>query len=114
MTPKTRLTTLLLLLAPYVLAFHSATGEWNAAYAELTGAYAFAPKPVLIALSRAGLYCYNWAAANPDKVACIYGDAPVCALLIHDAPAYAMPGNTAGIGTFATLPELRACVLSSS
>lgn len=35
------------------------------------------------------------------------GDAPVCALLIHDAPAYAMPGNTAGIGTFATLPEQR-------
>jgi len=24
------------------------------------------------------LYCYNWAIANPDKVACIYGDAPVC------------------------------------
>ncbi len=29
-------------------------------------------------LSRGGLYCYNWAEANPDKVACIYGDAPVC------------------------------------
>jgi hypothetical protein len=24
------------------------------------------------------LYCYNWAIANPDKVASIYGDAPVC------------------------------------
>ena len=24
------------------------------------------------------MYCYNWAAANPDKVSCIYGDAPVC------------------------------------
>lgn len=24
------------------------------------------------------MYCYNWAAANPDKVACIYADAPVC------------------------------------
>jgi pimeloyl-ACP methyl ester carboxylesterase len=39
-----------------------------------------APKPALIGLSRGGLYCYNWAAANPDKVACIYGDAPVCDL----------------------------------
>jgi pimeloyl-ACP methyl ester carboxylesterase len=32
----------------------------------------------LVGLSRGGLYCYNWATANPDKVACIYGDAPVC------------------------------------
>jgi pimeloyl-ACP methyl ester carboxylesterase len=24
------------------------------------------------------LYCFNWAAANPEEVACIYGDAPVC------------------------------------
>jgi hypothetical protein len=33
-----------------------------------------------LALVAGGLYCYNWAAANPDKVACIYGDAPVCDL----------------------------------
>ena len=32
----------------------------------------------MVGLSRGGLYCYNWAAANPDQVACIYGDAPVC------------------------------------
>jgi len=38
----------------------------------------FAEKPALIGLSRGGLYCYNWAIENPDKVACIYGDAPVC------------------------------------
>jgi pimeloyl-ACP methyl ester carboxylesterase len=31
-----------------------------------------------VGLSRGGLYCYNWAAAHPDQVACIYGDAPVC------------------------------------
>ena len=24
------------------------------------------------------LYAYNWASQNPDKVVCIYGDAPVC------------------------------------
>ena len=29
-------------------------------------------------MSRGGLIIYNWAAANPKKVACIYGDAPVC------------------------------------
>lgn len=26
------------------------------------------------------MYCYNWAVDNPDKVSCIYGDAPVCDL----------------------------------
>jgi hypothetical protein len=37
-----------------------------------------ARKGTLIGVSRGGLYAYNWAAKNPDKVACIYGDAPVC------------------------------------
>jgi pimeloyl-ACP methyl ester carboxylesterase len=29
-------------------------------------------------MSRGCLYCYQWAAANTDKVACLFGDAPVC------------------------------------
>jgi pimeloyl-ACP methyl ester carboxylesterase len=37
-----------------------------------------ARKGTLIGVSRGGLYAYNWAAKNPDKVICIYGDAPVC------------------------------------
>ncbi|MFO1531162.1 MAG: GDSL-type esterase/lipase family protein [Kiritimatiellia bacterium] len=40
--------------------------------------HGLARKGALIGLSRGGLYAYNWAALNPDKVACIYGDAPVC------------------------------------
>ena len=52
--------------------------HWNAFYKELTEKYGFAKKAALVGLSRGGLYCYNWAAANPDKVACIYADAPVC------------------------------------
>ncbi len=35
-------------------------------------------KPVLEGFSRGGLYAYNWAVRNPDKVGAIYGDAPVC------------------------------------
>ncbi|MBQ7787629.1 MAG: prolyl oligopeptidase family serine peptidase [Alistipes sp.] len=34
-------------------------------------------KTVLEGMSRGGLIIYNWAAKNPKKVACIYGDAPV-------------------------------------
>lgn len=29
------------------------------------------------AMSRGGVYAYNWALANPGKVACVYADAPV-------------------------------------
>jgi len=36
------------------------------------------PRAVLEGMSRGGLIIYNWAAVNPDKVACIYADAPVC------------------------------------
>ncbi len=51
---------------------------WNQAYAQLTTRYGLNSKPALTGLSRGGLYCYNWAIANPGKVACIYADAPVC------------------------------------
>lgn len=51
---------------------------WNQCYSELTSRYGFNKKPALVGLSRGGLYCYNWAIANPDKVSCIYADAPVC------------------------------------
>lgn len=55
-----------------------AVHHWNVLYQHLTKEHKFAKKAALVGLSRGGLYCYNWAIANPDKVACIYGDAPVC------------------------------------
>lgn len=55
-----------------------AVGHWNAFYAEMTEKHGFARKVALEGMSRGGLIIYNWAAANPEKVACLYGDAPVC------------------------------------
>jgi lysophospholipase L1-like esterase/pimeloyl-ACP methyl ester carboxylesterase len=66
--------------APNLLGSPAAVAAWSTCHAELTSRYGLAAKPALIGLSRGGLYCYNWAAANPQKVACIYGDAPVCDL----------------------------------
>ena len=66
------------LSVPNLLGCPEAVTHWNAAYKVLTEKYHFAPKAALVGLSRGGLYCYNWAIANPDHVACIYGDAPVC------------------------------------
>ena len=63
---------------PDMLGSPTAVAHWNKFYAELTGKYGFSKKPALVGLSRGGLYCYNWAIANPNQVACIYADAPVC------------------------------------
>ncbi|MEO8426168.1 MAG: GDSL-type esterase/lipase family protein [Verrucomicrobiota bacterium] len=63
---------------PDMLGCPEAVAHWNVFYKQLTGNHGFAKKAALVGLSRGGLYCYNWAAANPDEVACIYADAPVC------------------------------------
>lgn len=49
---------------------------WNDFYAHLRK-MGFAKKAVLEGMSRGGVYVYNWAAANPSKVACVYADNPV-------------------------------------
>jgi pimeloyl-ACP methyl ester carboxylesterase len=48
--------------------------HWDPLYRELTERHGLARKAVLEGLSRGGLYCFNWAAENPQKVACILGD----------------------------------------
>jgi alpha-L-fucosidase 2 len=48
------------------------------AFYQVFAAAGLAPKGTLIGVSRGGLYAYRWAAHNTDKVACVYGDAPVC------------------------------------
>lgn len=55
-----------------------AVEQWNAYYKYLTNSFHFNKKVVLEGMSRGGLIIYNWAAANTDKVACMYADAPVC------------------------------------
>ncbi len=40
--------------------------------------YGLSPKVVLEGFSRGGLYALNWGIRHPDRVACMYLDAPVC------------------------------------
>jgi pimeloyl-ACP methyl ester carboxylesterase len=54
-----------------------AVARWNEFYNYLRFEHLFADRAVLEGMSRGGLIVYNWAAANPDKVAAIYADAPV-------------------------------------
>ena len=57
---------------------HVAVERWNQFYKMLTIKKGLSKKPALEGMSRGGLIIYNWASQNPDKVSCIYGDAPVC------------------------------------
>lgn len=50
--------------------------RWNTFYGLLTS-NGLSKKVALEGMSRGGLIVYNWAIANPKKVACIYADAPV-------------------------------------
>ena len=51
--------------------------RWNKFYTYLRFEHLFADRMILEGMSRGGLIVYNWAAANPEKVAAIYADAPV-------------------------------------
>ena len=57
-----------------------AVSRWDRFYKFLVEKHDFSSKVALEGMSRGGLIVYNWAAANPEKVLCIYADAPVCAI----------------------------------
>lgn len=46
-------------------------------YAHMT-AKGLSPRVSLIGVSRGGLYAYRFAFRNPERIVCVYGDAPVC------------------------------------
>jgi len=47
-------------------------------YARVTGQLGLSKRPALEGLSRGGFASYRWAYFNPDKVGCLYADAPLC------------------------------------
>jgi len=55
----------------------SAQAHLDAFYRHVTSK-GLSPKGTLLGVSRGGLYAYRFAAAHPERVICIYGDAPVC------------------------------------
>jgi sialidase-1 len=61
-----------------MFAHPKAMQVWDDFYDYLVNQKQFAPKVALEGVSRGGLYVYGWAKRNPDKVSCIYAEAPVC------------------------------------
>jgi pimeloyl-ACP methyl ester carboxylesterase len=56
----------------------AAVEVWNRFYNYLTAEMGLHKKVALEGVSRGGLFIYNWAKRNPEKVSCIYAEAPVC------------------------------------
>lgn len=73
--------------SPYALQI------WDAFYQYLTDKQAFATKAALEGVSRGGLYVYGWAKRNPDKVSCIYNEAPVCNIQSWPGGKLSAPGD---------------------
>lgn len=70
-----------------------AVAHGNGMYAFLTESFGFAPKVALYGMSRGALWAYNWAVANPEKTALIYGDNPVCDFKSWPGGLGSGPGN---------------------
>lgn len=56
----------------------TAVAVWDRFYQFLTTKWKLHPKVSLEGVSRGGLFIYNWATRNPEKVNCLYAEAPVC------------------------------------
>jgi lysophospholipase L1-like esterase/dienelactone hydrolase len=59
-----------------LLGNREAIQTWNRFY-HLVNKAGLAHKAAMEGMSRGGVYVFNWAAENPDKVACVYVDNPV-------------------------------------
>ena len=71
----------------FYLCYYDVTHSYGSPYSQnlfsnfydfVVNNYGFSTKATLEGFSRGGLFALNWAANNPNKVACIYLDAPVC------------------------------------
>jgi hypothetical protein len=56
----------------------AAMAAWEKAYAELNGRRGLSARPVLLGISRGGLYVNAWTRLHPDRVSVLYLDNGVC------------------------------------
>ncbi|AYL96446.1 SGNH/GDSL hydrolase family protein [Mucilaginibacter celer] len=68
---------------------------WDVFYKYLITTQGFATKVALEGVSRGGLYVYGWAKRNPDKVSCIYNEAPLCDIKSWPGGKLSGPGDAA-------------------
>ncbi|WP_423736454.1 prolyl oligopeptidase family serine peptidase [Chitinophaga caseinilytica] len=74
-------------------------GIWDRFYKALRSA-GFAQKAAMFGFSRGGFYVYRWAARYPERVACVYADAPVLDIRSWPLGEGAGPGDAKTWQTF--------------
>ncbi|HVY73179.1 MAG TPA: GDSL-type esterase/lipase family protein [Puia sp.] len=72
---------------------------WNQFY-DFMRRSGMAKKAALEGMSRGGVYVYNWAAVNPEKVSCVYADNPVLDLKSWPGGKGRGPGSKQDWGLF--------------
>jgi lysophospholipase L1-like esterase/pimeloyl-ACP methyl ester carboxylesterase len=78
-----------------LLGSPAAIGYWDQAYQYLRSCYQLNSKVALEGVSRGGLYIYGFAKKYPDRVSCIYAEAPVCDIRSWPGGFYSSPGDSA-------------------
>lgn len=63
---------------PNIFGNRVAVAAWDRFYEYVTTTFGLAPRMALEGVSRGGLFVYNWAVKNTEKVNCIYCESPVC------------------------------------
>lgn len=71
-----------------------AIGYWNEFYQYLSRYYHLREKVALEGVSRGALFIYRFAKTYPQRVACIYAEAPVCDILSWPGGKEKSPGDT--------------------
>ncbi|HEU0120944.1 MAG TPA: GDSL-type esterase/lipase family protein [Bryobacteraceae bacterium] len=63
---------------PNIFGSPKAVESWDHFYAHVLREFGLSKKVALEGVSRGGLFVYNWAVRNPEKVESIYCESPVC------------------------------------
>lgn len=93
-----------IVVAPLVAQSGPVRQQWDATYKRVTDA-GWSKKPVLEGSGAAAGDAYAWAAENPDKVSCVYGENPVLRSLM----AKVQPIDSLAPLAKAGVPLLHAC-----
>lgn len=82
-----------------MFANDEALGIWDRFYQQLRKA-GFHQKAAMFGMSRGGFYAYRWAVRYPERVACVYADAPVLDIRSWPLGEGKGPGSAAVWETF--------------
>ena len=77
-----------------MLGSPAAIHKWDEAYRYLLANYQLSSKVALEGVSRGALFVYSFAKKFPERISCIYAEAPVCDIKSWPGGFYSSPGDS--------------------